>query len=66
MSNTGMTDETAASSEAISDPNDYSFLYGLARAPCFRETALYSIGGGAVLGALHFQRNRMYLISTQL
>jgi hypothetical protein len=40
------------------DLTDMGFLNGLSSAPCFRETALYSIGGGAVLGALHLHRNR--------
>lgn len=42
----------------LEDPDNFGFLYGLARAPCFRETAMYSLGGGAALGALQFSRNR--------
>lgn len=48
----------ATGQNGLGDPSDFGFLYGLIRAPCFRETALYSIGGGAALGALHFHRNR--------
>lgn len=48
----------ATGPDGLGDPSDFGFLYGLIRAPCFRETALYSIGGGAALGALHFHRNR--------
>jgi hypothetical protein len=59
-----MTTQTAKSAgepEVAIDTSDLGFLNGLTTAPCFRETALYSIGGGAVLGALHLHRNRTYI-----
>jgi hypothetical protein len=40
------------------DTGNLGFLNGLANAPCFRETALYSISGSATLAALHLHRNR--------
>lgn len=48
------------------DTEDLGFLSGLARAPCFRETALYSIGGSGTLAALHFHRNRDVMRSAEL
>jgi hypothetical protein len=42
------------------DPDQLGFLTSLASAPCFRDTALYSIGGGTALAALHLHRNRTY------
>lgn len=52
----GQTRPTSASEEV--DTNDLGFLSGLTSAPCFRDTALYSIGGSAALAALHLHRNR--------
>lgn len=36
----------------------FGFLVELHRVPCFRESVLYGGGGGALLGALHWQRTR--------
>ncbi|GAB0489304.1 hypothetical protein MMPV_000521 [Pyropia vietnamensis] len=42
-----------------SDGEDsFAFLVELHRVPCFRESVLYGGGGGALLGALHWQRTR--------
>jgi hypothetical protein len=54
----GQRPEDGGSLQEEIDLTDMGFLNGLSSAPCFRETALYSIGGGAVLGALHLHRNR--------
>lgn len=48
------------------DTENLGFLSGLTRAPCFRETALYSIGGSGALAALHFHRNRDVMRSAEL
>lgn len=42
----------------LEDPTDYDFWYKIVRTPCFRETAMYSIGAGVALGALQFHRTR--------
>lgn len=46
--------------EAQQENENVSFLYDLASAPCFRQSTLYGIGGGAAIGALSFLRNREY------
>lgn len=38
----------------------FGFLVELHRVPCFRESVLYGGGGGALLGALHWQRTRTF------
>jgi hypothetical protein len=48
------------------DPDNLGFLTSLVSAPCFRETALYSIGGSTALAALHLQRNRKYMCDLRL
>lgn len=40
------------------DDDAFAFLVQLHRVPCFRESVLYGGGGGALLGALHWQRTR--------
>lgn len=34
-----------------------SFLFDLMHAPCFRQSAMTGVGGGAVIGGLNFYRN---------
>lgn len=46
--------------ESKQENKDVSFLYDLANAPCFRQSTLYGIGGGAAIGVLSFLRNRKY------
>lgn len=48
----------STSEQGLGDPDNYGFLYGLARAPCFRESAMYAIGGGAIMGGLQLHRHR--------
>lgn len=38
---------------------NFSFLYDLTTAPCFRQSTLLGIGGGGAIGALNFLRNSM-------
>ena len=58
MADNSTTTATPRQGTELGDPEDLGFLYGLLRAPCFRETVMYSIGGGAALGALQLHRNR--------
>ena len=48
----------APGTAAPADEDSFAFLHELHRVPCFRESVLYGGGGGALLGALHFQRTR--------
>lgn len=65
-----MTANSAPSSSPVLveeiDTSNLGFLSSLTRAPCFRDTALYSIGGSGTLAALHFHRNRDVMRSAEL
>lgn len=37
---------------------EFSFLYDLTTAPCFRESSLLALGGGLSLGALRLYKTR--------
>mmetsp|Transcript_14935 Transcript_14935/g.40041 ORF Transcript_14935/g.40041 Transcript_14935/m.40041 type:complete len:133 (-) Transcript_14935:634-1032(-) len=38
------------------DPKDLGFLFDIVRVPCFRDSLLFGIPAGLVLGALRFYR----------
>lgn len=38
--------------------DNFNILSDLVSAPCFRQSSLYSIGGGAAIGGLQLLRNR--------
>ncbi|KAK4523216.1 hypothetical protein GAYE_PCTG44G1109 [Galdieria yellowstonensis] len=48
----------SSNSDNTSHSSSYDFLYKPQKVPCFRQSMLYGLGGGMVLGALRFYRTR--------
>lgn len=64
-----MSSNTGANIDVSDDvkvqEDNINFFYDLMSAPCFRQSALYGIGGGAVIGSLNFTANRDALRSAE-
>lgn len=47
--------------EFENEEDDVGFFYDLISAPCFRQSTLYGVGGGAAIGALNLIRSRKFI-----
>ena len=57
MSGDGGEGSPSGHNDSTNVGEELSFLYALASAPCFRESSLLGIGGGAAIGAMQLARS---------
>lgn len=61
MASSEQSQEESGIDEQVQSDN-VGFLYDLISAPCFRQSAMYGIGGGATIGALRLAANRKDIV----
>ncbi|CAN8072484.1 unnamed protein product [Agarophyton chilense] len=47
------------------EQGNYSFLFELWSAPCFRESTMYGIGGGVAIGSMQMLRSKAIMESAE-
>lgn len=60
MASKGEAADAIEISDAKKEDDHIGFFYDLISAPCFRQSMLYGIGGGAAIGGLKLTRDRKF------